>query len=93
MFETKDFKKVQSEILCGEKVVGSIEAYLIDRRSWKSNFYLDCDSVSKELQLLSNVLFYATGRIRKQAWQEALSKEQIERASVLFILYPFDSKI
>ena len=92
-FETDDTTAVNTEILFKGKVVGTITAYVMNRRSWHSNFYADCDSVSSELQLLSNVLFYKTGKIRKQEWGGVLTKDQIEKASFGIFLFISECKV
>ena len=60
--------------------VGSFVGYLISR-VWHSNFYELCDSVSAELQLISNVLFHPNGRLRRDIWENHVDKDLLTSGS------------
>jgi len=64
-FETDSSFSITCDIRkCNNEAIGYLNAWFIVGRSCRSNFYEDCDAISQELQLISNVLFYSTGTLR-----------------------------
>jgi len=78
--EESDVMDIQGHIKHGSKTIGSLQGWLL-RRSSRMNFYSSCDSVSAELQLLSNVLFHQTGRLNKALWRKVFNHAIIVQAS------------
>ena len=79
-YTTSNVRSISCIILKQKEQVGSLEGYLIKRKGHLCTFYEDCDSLSDELQSISNFLFHINGRLRKDMWSE-LSAEEIEDSS------------
>ena len=74
--------EIRGQVLRKSEVVGSVSGWLINRH-WRSNFYSSCDSISSELQLLSNVLFHMSGRLNKIQWRKEMNFNTLQRSLVL----------
>ena len=72
--------EITGSIMKDMNQVGSLKAWII-RRASNINMYSSCDSVSAELQLLSNVLFHQSGRLNKGKWHPYLNREQLLECS------------
>ena len=81
IYDNEDgYKHIEGKIMHQSKEVGTLTGYLINR-NFRSNFFEVCDSISGEMQLLSNVLFLPSGRLNKFIWSNDISKEQIMQYS------------
>lgn len=76
-----EVREVHCSLCRGGKEMGYLNGYLINARGWHLNFYSACDSISAELQLISNIFFHKCGRLRKQEWDFFLSLRKIRKYS------------
>ena len=79
--DLEEVREIRCSLCKGGKEIGYLNGYLIKARGWHLNFYSACDSISTEIQLISNIFFHKCGRLRKHQWDFFLNLRKIKKYS------------